>query len=230
MKQGKTNYNKFFKYIDNSKVNTVFEVGSRDCLDGITLLNTFKSETHCFECNPNQLEECKENIKGVDNIYLCEKAVYDQSGLNMEFTVPVKMPGDFKSWNGVGSLNGELTKEWWARNNHSYQHCDNTEIIYDKVSVESITLKQYCIENNITNVDLICLDVEGVSLRVLKGLEDYIDNVTYVVSEVVKIPAHGDTDDDLFEDLNNYLLSKGFELTFEEVKSKVFGNAIWTKK
>jgi len=76
----------FVKYIvDNYNKNdelVIFDIGSRDCLQSIEFFNTFpNSKIYAFECNPNTLDICRNNIKEYnDRIILIEGAVCDYDG------------------------------------------------------------------------------------------------------------------------------------------------------
>jgi hypothetical protein len=49
-------YCDFFSLIDSNKIKTIFELGSRDLIDAIKLLDYFKdSKAYAFECNPDCL-------------------------------------------------------------------------------------------------------------------------------------------------------------------------------
>ena len=53
------NYNTFINNEDGN-VKVIFEIGSRDGLDGITAYKRFNAEKcYIFECNPTLLEQCE---------------------------------------------------------------------------------------------------------------------------------------------------------------------------
>ena len=64
----------------------IFDIGSRDCLQSIEFYKQFpNSKIYAFECNPNTLDICKNNIKlYTDRITLIEGAVCDYDG-NINF-------------------------------------------------------------------------------------------------------------------------------------------------
>ena len=41
-------------------------------------------------------------------------------------------------------------------------------------------------ENNIYNIDLLCMDVQGSEINVLKGAEEYLKNIKYIIMEEPK--------------------------------------------
>ena len=56
--------NSKYKIIDRKKIKIIFEVGSRDGLDAISLSNEYPmSQVYSFECNPLTINTCKTNIE-----------------------------------------------------------------------------------------------------------------------------------------------------------------------
>ena len=74
---------KYIKYIDKKKINVIFEIGSRDCLDAINLHKYYGVKIYAFECNPLAIEICKQNLKEqnitIDQVELIEKAIYNKN-------------------------------------------------------------------------------------------------------------------------------------------------------
>ena len=49
-------YHNFKDYVNSEKIQTIFELGSRDLEDGVKLLNTYDNAIcYSFECNPDCL-------------------------------------------------------------------------------------------------------------------------------------------------------------------------------
>ena len=100
-----------------------------------------------------------------------------------------------------------------------------TDIDWEKTQVETITLNDYCIENNVENIDLICIDVEGVGLTVLKSLKEKIKKVKYIISEC----DYGFTreNEETFEEINSYLNSNGFSIIDNKYQVSVLSDCLW---
>ena len=49
-----------------------------------------------------------------------------------------------------------------------------------------ITLENYMKNNNINKIDILCMDVQGYELNVLKGAADLIKNINYIIMEEPK--------------------------------------------
>lgn len=226
------NYDVFFKKLYNidsnilKKIDVIFEIGSRDALDGITAHKLFNSQqTHIFECNQELIQQCKDNIKDVNNIFLCEKALYNKDNEKISFCFPVKLPGDKESWNGMGSLSGKIKKEYWINTNHPFKDLNNENSDFKTTEVETITLDTYCSKFNINKIDLILIDVEGIPLQILNNFENITD--TKVIISEVYYDEIFENGNDTYEQINNYLESKNFKCVQNNKKNPYFGNAMW---
>ena len=74
---------KFVNHInDKDKAYVIFDVGSRDCQQSIEFYKTFpNAKIYAFECNPNTLNLCEQNIIPYqDRITLIKGAVCDYDG------------------------------------------------------------------------------------------------------------------------------------------------------
>lgn len=229
-----TNYNSFFKILINNirhvdkEINTIFEIGSRDALDAITANRVFKpNSVHVFECNKTLLSTCKNNIDKYNNIFLCDKAVYGEDNLKLKFKFPTKLPGPTESWNGCGSLRGEVLKEYYESTNHLFKNLNKNNSSFDEVEVDTISLNTYCKNNNVDNIDLIMLDVEGVPLQILKTY-DNIKNTKIIISEVY-YKIIWEKGNDTFQEMENFL-KDNFKCVYNEKKNTHFGNAMWVNK
>ena len=49
-----------------------------------------------------------------------------------------------------------------------------------------ITLENYMKNNNINKIDILCMDVQGYELNVLKGAANLIKNINYIIMEEPK--------------------------------------------
>ena len=75
-------YDEFVNKIDSMLIQTIVECGSRDCLDAISLYEKYQPKVvYAFECNPESIPLCKQNIQNFDHIKLIEKAICNKNGL-----------------------------------------------------------------------------------------------------------------------------------------------------
>lgn len=145
-------------FIDRFSVNTVVEVGARDGLDAINLAKFFPNAViHTFECNPDTVNTCKQNITNSkqNNIIFINKGLSD---------VETELP--FYSY----KLDNSGASSFYKRIDF-----DQTQQLTGVINV--IRLKDYIQEN----IDLLCLDVQGFELNVLKGSD--LSKIKYVIME-----------------------------------------------
>src|SRR3989338_10588290 len=69
------------KYLNIGQINTVVELGARDCNETLEFYNLLHPKNiYTFECNPSTITLCRERVKGISSIHLIEKAVCNKNG------------------------------------------------------------------------------------------------------------------------------------------------------
>jgi FkbM family methyltransferase len=137
----------------------IFDVGANE---GQSALNYFKyfpaSTIYCFEPVKDVFDHLSANIK-TPQIKCINKALGENTG---QFTI-YKNPG----YNQVGSFNGAGVHE-----------------LTEQETVEIIRGDEFCRQNNIAEIDLLKIDVEGFEMQVLNSLEKLLSNhVKYIFVE-----------------------------------------------
>ena len=199
-------YYDFLDKINKEKVNTIFELGSRDLIDTIKLLDHFEnSSIYAFECNSDCLIECNKNISNLDEdkkkrLNLIEKAVSITNG-------PVTFyPFDLQKYNNMGA-SSMLKIDFSLRNKNDPDY--NLPNPQKEITVNGIRLDTFISENNIKNIDLLCIDLQGYELNALKSLGYYLHIVKYIITECsMKSTYTGGT---TFKELNEYLNKHNFK-------------------
>lgn len=210
-----TSYSSFFDKISKENVHTIFELGSRYLLDAVQLFNEYQCKVYAFECNPDCLIECRKNINifsdiAKNNIILVDKVVSNVNG-------PVSFfPFDLTKYNNMGS-SSMLKIDFSMRNPSDPDY--NRECPQKEVIVNGTRLDTFIGKNNITNIDLLCIDLQGYELNAIKSLGDHLHNVKYIITEssIHSTYLEGAS----FEELNEYLITYGFTY----VSSNVFGSS-----
>ena len=195
---------KFVKHIENKNENfTIFDIGSRDCLQSIEFYNAFpNSKIYAFECNPNTLDICKTNIEPYsDRITLIEGAVCDYDG-NITF-YPINQTKTITTWKdgnpGASSIftsNGKYPFETYIQDEITSK-CHRLDSVMDKYSI--------------SKVDIIWMDLQGAELLALQGLGNHLQNVKYIHTEVSHKEMY--SGQVMFEELHEYILSNHFVMT-----------------
>ena len=198
----------FTNYIDVDSINTIVECGSRDCLDAIEMNKYYKPEIiYSFECNPESIPVCLKNIEDIKNIYLIPKAVYNENKIVVFYATDMEKSIDKNI--GASSL---------------LKNKDTTgDFIQKIVLVEATRLDTFMEEEEISCIDLLCMDLQGTEHIAIEGLGDRVKDVKYVISEVSKKSYYfGDM---LFDDFKEFMRGKGFRVI---AKDKSYtGNALF---
>jgi FkbM family methyltransferase len=203
--------NVFTKHI-NKKIDVIFECGSRDGVDALKMFDFYRpKEIYSFECNPESVEICLNNIKNNKNITLIGKAVSNKNGLIDFYATDMDKSID----KNIGASSVLL-------------HLDNNkEFFQKKIIVESVKLVTYMEENKISEIDLLCLDLQGYEKIAIEGLGEKIKNVKYIISEVsFKSYYNGDI---LFNEYVTFLENNNFTLV-EVMNYGGFGDALFINK
>jgi|MDTB01.3.fsa_nt_gb FkbM family methyltransferase len=158
-----TNYwDKRFLDKINHEPKIIFEVGARYGDESIYLSQLFKnSQIYSFECNPNTIEICKNKLEKYKNINFIGKGLGDKN-TNLPFYSYIKNNDGASSF--YKRIDGDTTQEITG---------------YIEITKISDIMNHY----NLENIDLLCMDVQGFELNVLKGAEKYLEKVNYIIME-----------------------------------------------
>jgi FkbM family methyltransferase len=195
-------YIDFLDVIKKDKVQVVFEVGSRDLVDAIKLLNYYDCNVYAFECNPDCLVQCKKQLETVPDaskLFLIDKAVSLENG-------PVTFyPFDLSKYDNMGA-SSMLKIDFSVRTKDDPEY--NRENPQKEITVNGIRLDTFMNEKNISAIDLLCIDLQGYELNAIKSLGDSIKNVKYIITEcsIQSTYTNGAT----FKELYDYLTKNNF--------------------
>ena len=155
------------KFLDkvNDDIKIIFEVGARYGDESIKLSTIFpQANIYSFECNPNTVDICKTKLQNIENIKF----------------IPY----------GLGNSNIKLPFYSYLKNNDGassfFKRIDSetTQVFNGYIDIK--TLSCFMQENNIDNIDLLCMDVQGFELNILKGAGDYLKKIKYIIMEEPK--------------------------------------------
>lgn len=138
--------------------------------------------------------------------------VYDEDGKELEFKITnntqsssVLEFGTHKRYNpGVDFIKSEVKKAYTLK------------YIIEK---EDLKMEDY---------NMLNLDLQGVELRALKSMGDYIDNIDYVYTEINDDMVY--EGNDLLVDLEEYLSSKGLHRAGIHLLSEKWGDAFYVRR
>lgn len=176
----------FCNYIkDKNKDYVIFDIGSRDCEQSIEFYKTFpNAKIYAFECNPNTLQLCEKNIIPYkDRITLIKGAVCDYDG-----TITFYPINQEKSKNCWSDSNPGASSIFKFHDEYNMYHANKGEkYVQSQITTNCSRLDTIMKNNNISNVDIIWMDLQGAELLALKGLGNYLYNVKYIHTEVTNV-------------------------------------------
>ena len=162
-----TNYwdSRFLCHLKKGDVKTIFEIGARTGEESIELSKVFDNSTiYSFECNPLVIDKTKEVLKPYENIHFYTHGLGDKNEILPFYS--------FMECNtGASSL---------------FKRFDFNQTQHESGKVHIKKLIDFVKENNIEQIDLLCMDVQGYELNILKGAEDFISKIDYIILEEPK--------------------------------------------
>lgn len=152
----------FKDILQSENIQTIFEVGSRYGDEAKRLSVEFPGSTvFSFECNPLTIQECQDNLK------YCPNIVFIPCGLGEE-------EGCFPFYSFMKNNDGASS---------FLKRIDFEKTQKETGNVEMLRLENFVQDRNINKIDLLCMDVQGYEIRVLKGAGSFLKNVNYVIME-----------------------------------------------
>ena len=97
-----------------------------------------------------------------------------------------------------------------------------------EIKVRTIMLDSWAKENNISKVDFMWLDMQGMELKVLKKSKIIFPNVKLLYTEINLKETYKGVD--LYSEYKQWLVSNGMTLIFENTYWKDSGNALFIRK
>ena len=196
---GTGDYLSFSKFIDPSKIHTILEIGSRDAIDAIQLGYYYKCPVYAFECNPEGLERCYNNTASYPYVTIVPLACWDKNTTISFYPVIFSHGGSVPV--NIGGSSCLVVRKNGADSHH---------IQGSPIMIEAVRLENWMQSNGIQNVDLICMDVQGATLKVLQGMGNNLKKVKYIITEAYFDPAfYGEA---LFPEIKSYLKKNGFKV------------------
>jgi FkbM family methyltransferase len=157
--------NKFLKHLKDNDIRTIFEVGARYGDESKKLKLTFpSSKIYSFECNPNTIEICKKNLNNIEDIHFYDFGLGDKECILPFYSYT-------QNNDGASSLLKRIDFELTQR---------ETGLINIK------RLDNFVKSIGIENIDILCMDVQGYELNILKGAGNFIKNIKYIIMEEPK--------------------------------------------
>ena len=191
--------------IDRTKVKTIFELGSRDLIDATKLIERYDSAIcYSFECNPDCLIECRKNA-GKFNEDQNNRIILVENAVSIDNKKTTFLPFDLSIYNNMGA-SSMLEIDFSMRSKEDPDY--GIGRVQNEIEVDGVRIDTYMEKNNIQNIDLLCMDLQGYELQAIKSLGGKIETVKYIITECsIQSTYKGGAN---FYDLNAYLEKRGF--------------------
>ncbi|AYV82378.1 MAG: hypothetical protein Homavirus40_3, partial [Homavirus sp.] len=175
--------NKISTYVNFNSINTIFDVGSRDCLQSVEFKMRFPhADIHAFEANPKCVDMCRETLERykdyckndvvLNDVVLNDVAVSNYDG---EITFHPVIYGNIGASSILSLSEDNEHHKCWPQ---------------DTITVNCTKLDTYCEMNNINNIDILWMDVQGVELQVMQGMEKMLQNTKIIHTEIGITPLY----------------------------------------
>lgn len=201
----------FTSHIDKNKVSVILEIGSRDCIDALDLSRFYEADVFAFECNPQAIEICRHNIGGHPHVKLVPLAAWNQTAQLAFFPT---IPGGALCVIGTSSL-FKFDPQGPVRNSQ----------IQGEITVQAVRLDEWLEAENISNVDLVCIDAQGATLQILQGLEKRLPQIKYIIAEAEYQRYY--LGEALYPEIVEYLKQQGFSVVTEINHQKLYADVLF---
>jgi len=192
------------KYI-GTEINTIIDIGALDGGDTLRFSSWYpNAKIFTIEGSPNNFDVLnkkigkRENVKtfnyimssvnGIVKFY--QTAYSDDCGVNAEYMV-------------MGSIYDIIDEK---KNKHNLKTIES-------IDVESITFDEFCKINNITNVDVAHIDIEGATFDLVSGMNKIFPKLIFTEKEGIEFFKNKTTGGDI--ELVRALDRKGYDLVLE---------------
>ena len=195
-----TDLNLNIKQIQDNQKPIIFDCGARDG----SSVKRFKklypnSEIHCFEPVKTSIKKIQENYKNDNSIILNNCGVGDAN--------EKKVFNEHEHNVGISSFR-EIKKDTaWA-----ISRLKNAEKSPKKYEVNIITLDKYCSENNINQINILKIDVQGYETNVLEGAKNLLK---FSKIDLIEMELHHENlynFENSYYELEKYLIPNNYRL------------------
>ena len=170
-----------------------------------------KSIIYSFEPIPNLFKKLQKRTYELKNVHRFECALSDTNG-----TAKFYVSG------GQGAGSSSLLKPKEHITFHPGISFDST------IEVETITLDDWAMANNIDHIDFMWLDMQGAEYQMLKTSKIILPTVKVIFTEVSLLQMYEDCP--LYPEFRAWLESEGFEVVAEQLPWKDMGNVLFIRK
>ncbi len=166
--------NRLKNYFNDKRLNIIFDIGAHngDFVDNFFLKHPY-SKFYCFEPLEKNYLLLKKKYSNNQNVEIYKNGIGEKNE-NLEINVNITTNASSFSEFNEEALFYRFRKFLLGAK----------KIVTHKEKCEIISLDDFVLNQQISFIDLIKIDVEGYELKVLKGAIDTLKNTKYVIIEV----------------------------------------------
>lgn len=168
------------------------------------------AKIYAFEPVPDVYSQLVENTSQYKNIKTVPLALSDKN-------VKTKM--------FVSSGRSDASSSLLAPKEHLDVHPD--VLFNNTIDVETITLDDFCLKNNISHIDFMWLDMQGYELPMLMAAKNMISKISVIYSEVSLIETYEGVS--TYQKYKEWMEGEGFKVYKEYFPWKDMGNVLFEK-
>lgn len=169
------------------------------------------AKIYAFEPVPSVYSQLVKNTSTYNNIKTIPLALSNTNGITKMF---------------VSSGRSDASSSLLAPKQHLEVHPDVQ--FNETIFVETITLDDFCLNNNISHIDFMWLDMQGYELPMLMASKKMISNITLIYSEVSLIETYEGVS--TYQKYKEWMDGAGFKVYKEYFPWKDMGNVLFVKK
>jgi len=209
---------------------TIFEVGAHRGIDIPEIHKLWPEATiYAFEADPINYEICKSKFLDNPKVKVLNIAVSNKSGkmtFNRYFDISEisdeeTFSGDNYPKTGMGSL---------KKPGDGMINIFRVPKTHEEITVDAVSLFDFCNENNIAYIDALLMDVQGGEFDVFCGCQDLLDTVKATIFEwsTNRIMYEGETDFNIIKSMLE--LSGMKEIDREYQFQGISGDSLFVRK
>jgi len=187
---------------NNINPKIIFDIGSRDLEQSIEFKNSFpNAQVYAFEPNPEQEEYCKRKAKEYSIIFN-NFALSDTEEEHNFFAIQKDGPNPNIGASALSYFSDEQLDYWNEVEPRSKPNVKEYQI-------KTITADNFCRINNIQNIDVMWIDVQGWELKVLNGAKETLNKTKLIHIELSFKKFYQETS--LYPEVKKFLENQKFE-------------------
>ncbi len=204
---------KAISHIKSPKV--ILDIGSRDGKQAVEFAEAYpQAQVYAFECAYNGIKKTKKRLKNIPNCHLVPKAVSNQTQDVKFYSVPT-----------LGCCSLLQSTDEYAAFQHWEGHTNKT------YTVPATRIDDWAKENQITQIDLVWMDVQGAELLALQGFGTLLKSVKAAHIEVRWPEKNQYKNQPTQESVIQFMEKAGFVEVYRKAnKRKWDGNILFIKK